>query len=191
MEFHVAQVPLLHHRGTHRHRERVRHRSVTLLALDARVRSCQRRQVKSCGPSGSQDLALFAEPSKRPPPYHGGSAPLPWRFRDVMRVHARSLATRFLLQIRSLCAVEIRREASRVAFLMCPLCVRAVLPGKATLIQIAALCTRHGESGRRHSRIVAPAARSSLRGARHGCRACGGRRSRLCASGWCRGRTAT
>jgi hypothetical protein len=49
---------------------------------------------------------------------------LPWRFRGVTRVHARSPATQFLLQIALLQAVEMRREASRVSFLMCLFCVR-------------------------------------------------------------------
>jgi hypothetical protein len=42
----------------------------------------------------------------------------------VMRVHARSLATPFLLQIGLVLALAMRREASRVSFLMCPFCVR-------------------------------------------------------------------
>jgi hypothetical protein len=52
---------------------------------------------------------------------------LPWRFRGVTRVHARSRATHFLLQIGLLEAVEMRRETSRVSFLMCPFCVRALV----------------------------------------------------------------
>src|SRR6266511_3195229 len=48
--------------------------------------------------------------NRRPPPYH--------------RVHARSLATHFLLQIGLLQAVKMRRETTRVSFLMCPFCVR-------------------------------------------------------------------
>jgi hypothetical protein len=38
--------------------------------------------------------------------------------------HARSLAAQFFLQIGLLQAVEMRREASRVSFRMCPFCVR-------------------------------------------------------------------
>jgi hypothetical protein len=53
-------------------------------------------------------------------------------FRGVKRGHARSLATQFLLQIALVQAVEMRREASRVSFLMCPFCVRVVLPTKTT-----------------------------------------------------------
>jgi hypothetical protein len=49
---------------------------------------------------------------------------LPWRFRGVTRVHARSLATQFLLQIGPFGGLEMRREPSRVPFLMCPFCVR-------------------------------------------------------------------
>src|SRR3954453_10489293 len=52
---------------------------------------------------------------------------LPWRFRGVTRVPARSSATQFLLGL--LQAVELRRETSCVSFLMCPFCVRALLPG--------------------------------------------------------------
>jgi hypothetical protein len=58
---------------------------------------------------------------------------LPWRFRGVTRVHARSLATHFLLQIGPLQAVQMRRETSRVSFLMCPFCVRALLPHATTV----------------------------------------------------------
>jgi hypothetical protein len=44
----------------------------------AKAGSCQSRCVKSCGPSGSQDLALLAEQERRAPPFLRGSAPLPW-----------------------------------------------------------------------------------------------------------------
>jgi hypothetical protein len=49
---------------------------------------------------------------------------LPWRFRGVTRVHARSLKTHLLLQIGPFSSGAMRREASRVSFLMCPFCVR-------------------------------------------------------------------
>jgi hypothetical protein len=49
---------------------------------------------------------------------------LPWRFPGVTRVHARSSATRFLLQIRPFASPRMRRETSRVSFLLCPFCVR-------------------------------------------------------------------
>jgi hypothetical protein len=39
--------------------------------FDARPRRCQSHFVKSCGPLGSQDLALLAEPEGRPPPFLG------------------------------------------------------------------------------------------------------------------------
>jgi hypothetical protein len=62
----------------------------------------------------------FAEPSadsnRRPPPYH--------KFPGVTRVHARSLATQFPLQTAPNEATTMRRETSRVSFLMCPFCVR-------------------------------------------------------------------
>jgi hypothetical protein len=51
-------------------------------------------------------------------PYHGG-------FGGVTRVHARSLATAFLLEIGPILTPEMRRETSRVSFRMCPFCVRA------------------------------------------------------------------
>jgi hypothetical protein len=47
-------------------------------------------------------------------------------------VHARSLATRFSLQIRLRLALNMRRETSRVSFLMCPFCVRAPSSDLAT-----------------------------------------------------------
>jgi hypothetical protein len=65
--------------------------------------------------------ATFAEPSDGLEP---STPSLPWRFRSFTRVHVRSLATQFLLQIGPLQALEMRREASRVSFLMCPFCVR-------------------------------------------------------------------
>jgi len=66
----------------------------------------------------------FAEPSDGLEP---STPSLPWRFPSVTRVHARSLATHILLQIAPFEGPEMRREASRVSFLMCPFCVRAVL----------------------------------------------------------------
>ena len=50
-----------------------------------------------------------------------------WKFWGVTRVHARSLATDFLLLIGLLRSVEMRRETTRVSFLMCPFCVRGML----------------------------------------------------------------
>ena len=41
------------------------------MALDASVGACESRGVKSCVPSGSQDLALVAEQERRPPPFLG------------------------------------------------------------------------------------------------------------------------
>ena len=48
------------------------------------------------------------------------------------RVHARSLATQFRLQIALNLTPEMRREASRVSFLMCPFCVRALFTTSTT-----------------------------------------------------------
>ena len=66
----------------------------------------------------------FTEPSDGLEP---STPSLPWRFRSVTRVHARSLAAQFFLQIRPLLAPNMRREASRGSFLMCPSCVRGLL----------------------------------------------------------------
>jgi hypothetical protein len=57
---------------------------------------------------------------------------LPWRFRGVTRVHARSLAAQFLLQIELSGRLRMRRETSRVSFLMCPFCVRGLLSNETT-----------------------------------------------------------
>ena len=53
-------------------------------------------------------------------------------FPGVTRVHARSPAAQFLLQIELLEAVEMRPGASRVSFPMCPFCVRAASSSLAT-----------------------------------------------------------
>ena len=65
----------------------------------------------------------LAEPSDGLEP----STPVLTMFQDVTRVHARSLASYFLLRIGRSCGQEMRREASGVSFLMCPFCVRAPL----------------------------------------------------------------
>ena len=72
---------------------------------------------------------LFVEPSDGLEPE---TPSLPLRFRGVMRVHARSSATQFLLQIEPFWCCHMRREASRVSFLMCPFSVRASLLTWAT-----------------------------------------------------------
>jgi hypothetical protein len=63
---------------------------------------------------------------------------LPWRFRGVTRVHGRSRATYFFLQIDVIPKRRMRREASHVSFLMCPFCVRALVPSEATNVQTGA-----------------------------------------------------
>jgi hypothetical protein len=68
--------------------------------------------------------AIFSKPSDGLEP---STPSLPWRFRRVTRVHARSLATQFLLQIHLIRSTNMRREASRVSFLMSPFCVRWLL----------------------------------------------------------------
>jgi hypothetical protein len=52
---------------------------------------------------------------------------LPWKFGSVTRGHTRSLATQFLLQVGPFEESGMRRKTSRVSFLMCPFCVRALL----------------------------------------------------------------
>jgi hypothetical protein len=76
--------------------------------------------------------APFAGLSEKPSEELEPSTPsLPWN-RGVTRVHARSLATDFRLQIAPLRSVQMRRERSHVSFLMCPFCVRALVPREAT-----------------------------------------------------------
>ena len=73
-------------------------------------------------------MAPFAGISFKPSDGLEPSTPsLPWRFRGVTRVHARSLETQFLLQIGLVLAPKMRRETSPVSFLMCPFCVRGVV----------------------------------------------------------------
>jgi hypothetical protein len=77
------------------------------------------------------DLRGFCKPSDGLEP---STPSLPWRFWGVTCVHARSLATQFLLQMRLVRTLEMRRETSRVSFLMCPFCVRALVPSKTTYV---------------------------------------------------------
>ena len=89
------------------------------------------RGRRSCGPSPNQKTKRAREQEKtRSPLTDSNCRPLlTMRFWSVPRVHARSSATQFLLQIGLLQAVEMRRETSCVSFLMCPFCVRALVPG--------------------------------------------------------------
>ena len=81
-------------------------------------------------PAGLQ--ALSAKPSDGLEP---STPSLPWRFWGGTRVHARSLATRFSCKSGSNELSEMRRETSRVSFLMCPFCVRALMPNEATCVR--------------------------------------------------------
>jgi hypothetical protein len=69
-------------------------------------------------------IFLLLEPSDGLEP---STPSLPWRFRGVTRVHVRSLPTHLLLQIALFRRLGMRRETSRVSFLMCPFCVRGLL----------------------------------------------------------------
>ena len=81
--------------------------TVTILQIHAK------QKAPICG--------AFAKPSDGLEP---STPSLPWRFGRVKRVHSRSLATHFLLQIERFAAHTMRRQTSRVSFLMCPFCVR-------------------------------------------------------------------
>ena len=74
----------------------------------------------------------FAEPSDGLEP---STPSLPWKSGRVTRVHRRSIRTQFFLQIGANQLSRMRREASRVSFLMCPFCVRVVMPGEATSLR--------------------------------------------------------
>ena len=65
--------------------------------------------------------AAFAEPSDGLEP---STPSLPWKFGRGKPVHGRSSGTHFLLQIGAIRVLRMRRETSRVSFLMCPFCVR-------------------------------------------------------------------
>ena len=98
---------------------------------------CEWRDELESGSDNSEEVLCGAAPDNKNPRFPGVSSQvkpsdglepstpsLPWRFRGVTRVHARSLATQFLLQIRPSAVQRVCREASRVSFLMCPSCVR-------------------------------------------------------------------
>jgi hypothetical protein len=57
---------------------------------------------------------------------------LPWKLGSVTRVHSRSLATRFRLEISVFPPRNMRRETSRASFLMCPFCARVSVPNPTT-----------------------------------------------------------
>jgi hypothetical protein len=97
-----------------------------LMCIDESSSACQSHAVKSCGLRVRRTWHFLRSQRGDPLPFLG-SAPLPWRFPGVTRGHARSLATQFFLQIESSEASRMRREASRVSFLMCPFCVRGAL----------------------------------------------------------------
>ena len=85
---------------------------------------------------------------------------LPWKFWCAKRVHARSPATHFRLQIQVVAIVEMRRERSGVSFLTCPFCVRALMPREATarvaLCSAVGYATPSGHAARAYSRVSSP-----------------------------------
>ncbi len=145
--------------------------------LRGRPSSCTPRRTAAVRSSGGAK-------ENRPPPSQGGGPPatrgsprqtpcLPWRFRGVTRVHVRSLATQFLLQIGLILTPEMCRGTTRVSFLMCPFCVGYVADADNECGQVT----------------DEPSPRSLGCLARGGCRAYAVPRVLLCATGWCRGRT--
>jgi hypothetical protein len=71
---------------------------------------------------------LFAGTLPKPSDGLEPSTPsLPWKFGSVTRVDARSRGTQFRLQMGPIRRLAMRRETSRVSFLMCPFCVREAL----------------------------------------------------------------
>jgi len=103
------------------------------------------------------------EPST--PPYHGGFGA------GVTRVHTRSLATQFLLQIQLILAEDVRREASRVSFLMCPFRVRALVSASTT-VSCRNASRSFNEACRRSRCVSVGSAQHRSRSARrpHSCR---------------------
>jgi hypothetical protein len=94
------------------------------------------------------DICQFAGRLFKPSDGLEPSTPsLPWRFSGVTRVHARSPATKFLLQIGLLQAMEMRRATSRVSFLMCPFCVRALMPSQTPTHPLRSQSCRQGCPG--------------------------------------------
>jgi hypothetical protein len=77
-------------------------------------------------------MPASTDPAPAFSPRYGGGRSLPpvlltMEVLVVTRVHARSRATYFPLQSGSILVAGMRRETSRVLFLMCPFCVRALL----------------------------------------------------------------
>jgi hypothetical protein len=96
-------------------------------AAQAVIRCERQKRVPIC--SAFEKPSDGLEPST--PPYHGslgGSRP-------CTRDHSR---LKFLLQIGPVRTPEVRRETSRVSLLMCPFCVRGLMPNKATRRDAAA-----------------------------------------------------
>jgi hypothetical protein len=97
------------------------------VAMRRAYRRCV-RNVSACSTNRQQQKCPFAGTLSKPSDGLEPSTPsLPWRFWGVTRVHARSLATQFFLQIDLIRRRTMRRETLRVSFLMCPFCVRAEL----------------------------------------------------------------
>ena len=70
--------------------------------LDAGHLGCQSRSVKSCGPSGSQDLAFLAEQARRPPPFLGCTLTME-RLRQPVATHSNGFRLFEGLRGRSIC----------------------------------------------------------------------------------------
>ena len=69
-------------------------------------------------------------------------------------MHARSFATRFLLQSASFEREDMRRETSRASFLMYPFCVRALLTIRTTISAPTLMQVRERlDGGQRQERL--------------------------------------
>ena len=114
----------------------LRRRSIGARRTKRRIRVARFADVPAVYPRvarADDTKCLFAGISYKPSDGLEPSTPsLPLRFGSVTRVHARSLATQFLLQIGVFAAHAVRRKTSRVSFLMCPFCVRGVLTKETT-----------------------------------------------------------
>jgi hypothetical protein len=107
-------------------------KSLLLGHRDSLVHPSRTRNAECVAALEDRSPAIAGLPSKPSGGLEPPTPSLPWRFRSVTRVHARSLTTRFLLQIGLVGTLKVLREASRVSFLMCPFCVRRLVPDEAT-----------------------------------------------------------
>jgi hypothetical protein len=102
---------------------------VCIGVVEVNVDELETGVVDQAAPRGvredAEEVVVFCGTFEKPSDGLEPSTPsLPWRPRGVTRVHARSLATQFFLQVEANELSRMRRETSRVSSLMCPFCVR-------------------------------------------------------------------